>query len=64
MSGGRSGVYSSSGPPNPRAPSTRIGGGCNLHRMLSLRAHALICVGLLAALIAVAAGGNVLAASG
>ena len=32
--------------------------------MLSLRTHALICVSLLAALIAVAAGGNVLAASG
>jgi hypothetical protein len=32
--------------------------------MLSLRAHALICLGLLAALIAVAAGGNLLAASG
>jgi hypothetical protein len=32
--------------------------------MLSLRTHALICLGFLAALIAVAAGGNALAASG
>jgi len=32
--------------------------------MLSFRTHALICAGLLLALIAVAAGGNVLAASG
>ena len=32
--------------------------------MLSLRAHTFICLGLLAALIAVAVGGNVLAASG
>jgi len=32
--------------------------------MLSFRAHALICLGLLATLVAVAAGGNLLAASG